>query len=195
MKKNKKLFKVLKRKWTRPAIFTVITAFVIYLTIANSIFVRKAPSEDLPHFVITRLSDEFDKIEFMHLLLCVQELRKRPALEQELITFVNTPFPAYCPEILKEQLNLMNWAPDAFHTRVHKMFKMLDSYDHITRLEETITFLSQKIKDGVLSSSMSKDVEMLQKEKDSLIKKSFTAEELEFMQNYAGLIQTIRKEQ
>ena len=130
--RRKKILKVLKRKLLKPFCYAILASLFVYVFISNIIIQKELKDLKKPHFVISRISKNFDNIEFMHLLLTVQEISKDKSIYDELVTFVNAGYPNYCPENLKHQLYLMNWAPQAFLVRVKKMFELqkelLDSY-------------------------------------------------------------------
>ncbi len=194
MKKNraKKLVRVLKRKWFKPALYTVLTSFMIYMCISSVIIQKRSIDRNVPRFLITRLSSTFEEPEFMHLLLTIQEISALPKASAELKEFANKPYPARCPKLLEHHLNRMNWAPLAFQTRVKKLFELHDIYDRITRLDETIAFLSGEVEERRLPTQILEQLDLLRREKDSIIGTEISEEEYNFVKEYAGLIQSLR---
>lgn len=191
--RRKKLVRVLKRKWTRPALYTLAMSLIIYMAVSNIILQSKMHSYQSPRFVISRISNDFDETEFMHLLLTVQELKQMPKVYSELIEFVNKPFPAPCPWFLESHLNRMNWAPTAFHIRVKKMFDMYDVYDHVLRLDDTISFLKTEIAEERLPETAQIQVDMLEAERARIFDEEISVEEYEFIKGYGGLILQLRR--
>ena len=191
-KRSKKLIRVLKRKWFKPALYTLGMSFIIYIGISSIIIQKKNIEHNVPHFLITRISDNFDETEFTHLLLTVQEINMVPVAIKELKDFVNKPYPAACPPLLTRHLNRMNWEPQAFLIRVKKMFSMLDTFQRIQRLNNTITFLDNEIKEKRLPEDLESQIAVLQEERDKLIKTELPNNEYTFIQDYAGLIQQLK---
>jgi len=194
--RSKKLVRVLRRKWFKPALYTISISYLIYLGISNAVIQKKVIEEDLPRFMISRLSDKFEETEFSHLLLTVQEINKRPELAELLKDYANRPYPsAVCPKLLEQNLNRMNWEAPAFLIRIKKLFSMYDSYDHLKRLNATIDFLAKEIKERRLPKSFMTQIDLLQKERDDLLKKELTPEEYKFIEDYGGIVQKLKIEE
>lgn len=190
--RQRKLFRVLKRKWKKPALYTIALSLLIYMGVSNLLLQQKMRAYHTPRFVITRISNDFDEMEFMHLLLTVQEIQQQPKVFKQLVAFVNRPFPSPCPRALENQLNRMNWASTAFHIRVKKMFDMYDVYDHINRLNDTIAFLSQEIEEERLPISALDQVSLLKAERDRIFQEDMSPEEYDFVAEYGGLILALK---
>ena len=186
--RKKKILRVLKRKWTKPALYTLVISALLYTIISNSVIQRNYPSADTPHFVITRLSDKFDDIEFMHLLLTIQELNKNTKSRMQLIGYANSNFSSPCPKYLKNRLDQMNWTPQAFWVRIQKTFKMHETYQRVTRMDETINFLSSELAAHRLPSETATQIELLKNERQALLDQELPPEEYEFIKTYDGLI-------
>ena len=122
MSRRKKLVRVAKRKLLKPVLYAAGMSFVLYLAISNVVLQKKVFEDQVPRFLITRISRTFDETEFMHLLLTVQEIMKMPTASAELEEFANGAFPSPCPRFLEQQLKRMNWEPQAFLVRVKKLF-------------------------------------------------------------------------
>lgn len=192
LSKTKKLIRVLKRKWFKPALYTIALSLVIYMVIGNTVTQKRLLEKSVPQFLITRLSDKFDETEFMHLLLTVQEINTQPKASNELKIFANKPYPSPCPKLLTRQLNRMNWEPQAFQIRIKKLFAMYDVYDRITRLDETISFLKEEINQGTFSPSLLPQIDLLTQERNLIIGKDITLDEYNFIKEYAGLVQHLK---
>ena len=188
----RKLVRVLKRKWKKPALYTIAMSLVIYMVVGNLVWQKRNIERQAPRFVITRISSAFDETEFMHLLLTVQEINMLPKASTELIEFVNKPFPAPCPVFLENHLRRMNWTPTAFHIRVRKMFDMYEIYDHVKRLDDTIAFLEAEIGEKHLPDSALEEVYMLQAERERIFKEEMSQEEYEFVKEYGGIILSLK---
>lgn len=187
-----KLIRVLKKKWKKPALYTIAMSLIIYMAVSNLVWQKKNIERQAPRFVITRISSAFDETEFMHLLLTVQEINMIPKASSEMIEFVNKPFPAPCPKFLENQLKRMNWAPTAFHIRVKKMFDMYEIYDHVKRLDDTINFLETEINEKHLPDSALDEVNMLKDDRARIFKEDMSEEEYEFVKEYGGLILSLK---
>ena len=187
-----KIFRVLKRRWFKPAVYTLAASFVLYITISNMVIQKKAIDNEVPRFLISRISEDFEETEYTHLLLTIQELDTIPHINRMLKEFANAHFPAPCPDLLKYQLNRMNWEPQAFLIRVKKFFKMYDAYDKIARLDETINFLEAELEQNLLPKSMESQINVLKKERDSLVESGLSSHEYKFMKQYAGIIQNLK---
>lgn len=195
VRRSKKIFRVLKRKWFKPALYTIALSALIYFLISHTVILKRTIKPTAPHFVISRLTDDFDKTEFMHLLLTIQELQEDSKAKKQLITFVNSPYPAIsCPTYLEKQLKQMNWSPLAFQIRVKKLFSMYESYDHLKRLDETIGFLTAEIEQSYLPRELTPQLEILNQERANLLAKEFSVEEYNFIKDYSGLVQQIKQE-
>lgn len=192
-KRLKKLIRVLKRKWALPAFYTLCASLIIYTIISHTVTAKEKVEKIPPRFVITRLSNTFEETEFMHLLLTIQEINTSKEAAQELKTFVNMPFPAPCPKFLAHRLNQMNWAPTAFHIRVQKMFAMLKVYERITRLDETISFLSTETNQNRLPQILNAEIDLLKQERDNIIQNELSQEEYDFIKEYGGIVQRLQQ--
>ena len=191
--RRRKLIRVLKKKWKKPALYAIGMSFVIYMVVGNLVWQKKNYERQVPRFVITRISSAFDETEFMHLLLTIQEISILPKASTELVTFVNKPFPSPCPKFLENHLRRMNWEPTAFHIRVKKMFDMYEVYDHVKRLDDTINFLVTEISEKHLPDSSFEEVEMLKAERARIFNEEMSEEEFEFVKEYGGLILQLKK--
>ncbi len=191
--RSKKLYRVLRKKWFKPALYTLALSFLLYYGISNLVMEKRAAEKTLPRFVITRVSDTFDETEFTHLLLTVQEMNKTPEILSQLKDYINQDNPDNYTLYLEKMLNSMNWAPQAFYSRVHKMFDMYEVYDRINRMEETISFLNTEVEERRLPSEILEQVRVLQQEEEN-IKTELSEKEWTFIKNYAGVILHLRKE-
>lgn len=194
MSRRKKLVRVAKRKLLKPVLYAAGMSFVLYLAISNVVLQKKVFEDQVPRFLITRISRTFDETEFMHLLLTVQEIMKMPTASAELEEFANGAFPSPCPRFLEQQLKRMNWEPQAFLVRVKKLFDMYDVYDRVARLDETIAFLSTEIDERRLPFEMKTQVDVLQRERDNIIGTQITEEEYNFVNEYRGLILRLKRQ-
>ena len=192
--RRKKLIRVLKRKWFKPALYTLGISLLIYMIIGNTVTSIKDPYHNKPHFVISRLSDKFENAEFMHLLLTIQELRILPQTSTQLIKFVNAPYMSPCPKILELELNHMNWTPYAFQSRVKKLFSMYKTYERIAHLNETIDFFEKDLIAGRTDASIINTLNIIKKERDDILTNDMTAEEYDFISEYYGIVMQIIKE-
>ena len=192
IKRRQKLYRVLKRKWFKPALYTLAMSILIYIVFSSFVIQKKVIEHQRPHFLITRLSDSFDEVEFMHLLLTIQEITYIPKASSQLLEFANGPYPGVCPNFLKQQLNKMNWQPQAFLIRLKKIFAMHDNYDRLNRIESTINFLSEEYKHNRLPRETQNQINLLIQERDNLKNTEFTPESYNFIEKYAGLIQSIK---
>ena len=191
--RSKKLYRVLRKKWFKPALYTLALSFLLYYGISNLVMEKHAAEKTLPRFVITRVSDTFDETEFTHLLLTVQEMQKSPEILSQLKDYINQDNPDNYTLYLEKRLNSMNWAPQAFYSRVHKMFDMYEVYDRINRMEETISFLNTEVEERRLPSEILEQVRVLQQEEEN-IKTELSEKEWTFIKNYAGVILHLKKE-
>lgn len=193
IKRRQKLYRVLKRKWFKPALYTMGMSLFLYICISSIVMQKKIIERHRPHFLITRISNQFDEVEFMHLLLTIQEIKYIPKASSELIEFANGPYPGICPPFLTEQLNNMNWQPQAFLVRLKKMFSMLENYQRLNQLEQTIAFLTEEYEKKRLPRETKNQIDVLTAEKDKLKASEFTPQSYEFIERYAGLLQSIKK--
>ena len=191
--RSKKLYRVLRKKWFKPALYTLVLSFLLYYGISNLVLEKHAAEKTLPRFVITRVSDTFDETEFTHLLLTVQEMQKSPEILSQLKDYINQDNPDNYTLYLEKMLNSMNWAPQAFYSRVHKMFDMYEVYDRINRMEETISFLNTEVEERRLPSEILEQVRVVQQEEEN-IKTELSEKEWTFIKNYAGVILHLKKE-
>lgn len=192
--RGKKIRRVLRRKWSKPFFYAVATSFVIYLFLSTVVVDKYRFDKAMPHFLITRLSSEFDETEFMHMLLTVQEISKDEYGAKELKEFVNKPLYSKCPIYLERLLYNMNWAPQAFLSRMHRLFEMYESYDRIERLDETITFLMGEVDMMHLPFEIQDQVKIIQKERDNMLNEQLTPKEYKFMDDYAGIIVKLKED-
>lgn len=192
IKRSKKLVRVLRRKWFKPALYTLAFSCVLYIAISNIVIQKKIVEKSTPKFLISRLSENFDETEFTHLLLTIQELRVVPHINEELQEFANKKYPAECSLLLEHYLNNMNWKPSAFLIRVNKLFKMHDAYDRIQRMDKTIEYLDTEIRQNRLPRELYSQVEVLTAERDNLKEKELPGNEYQFMEQYSGLIQQLQ---
>ena len=186
--RRKKLVRVIKRKLLKPLLYAAGLSFVLYLGISNVVLQRRVAQDQVPHFVITRQSSSFDETEFMHMLLTVQEIMRQPGTAAELKEFVSGDDAADCPPFLRRQLYRMNWAPEAFLSRMKKLLAMYAIYDRIARLDDTIAFLAAEVQEMRLPPEISIQVEALQKERDAIIGSEITPAEYDFIKEYYGII-------
>ena len=191
-KRRKKLIRVLKRKWLKPALYTIGMSIFLYICISSIVIQKKVIERHRPHFLITRISDKFDEIEFMHLLLTIQEINYIPKASTQLVEFANGPFPGICPDFLTQQLNQMNWQPQAFLIRLKKIYSMHNQYNRLQRLEATIAFLKEEYTHHRLPKETRNQIDLLIEERDNLKNTEFTPESYRFIEKYAGLIQTLK---
>lgn len=189
----KKLYRVLLRRWLKPTIYAVIVSFLLYTGIAGLVEEKHRVDKALPRFIITRVSDSFDETEFTHLLLTVQEMRKTPEILTQLKDYINQSDPNNYTLYLEKMLNTMNWAPQAFYSRAHKMFDMYDVYDRINRMDETIAFLNGEVEERRLPSEILEQIRMLNQEEET-VSQELTPQEMAFVKNYAGAILQLKKE-
>lgn len=190
--RTEKVLKVFKRKYTKPLFYACLISLFLYLLIGNIITQKKLSDFDKPHFVITRVSRNFDKVEYMHLLLTIQEIRKNNDLTEKLIYFVNGPFPAYCPKDLRKELYLMNWEAQAFLVRVKKMFDMHQVFEQVSRKDEAIEYLSNNTNNSeAISYEIRTQIKILTDERNSLIKNKLSEEELLFIKEFDYLVASL----
>lgn len=192
--RKKKLKRVLKRKWSKPAIYTLAMSFIIYLILSTFVIDKYRFDKNVPHFLITRLSSEFEDTEFMHMLLTVQEINKDERGARELKEFVEKPLYSDCPIYLEKLLYSMNWAPQAFLSRMHKLFDMYETYDRIVRLDETISFLTGQVDLRYLPPEIQDQVNIIQKERDNLFDEQLSQKEYDFMKEYSGIIVRLKQD-
>lgn len=191
--KWKKFKRVVRRKLFKPMLYAVAASFVIYAGVSNIVTEKRNIEPTVPQFKISSISDRFDETEFMHLLLTIQEINRLPLESAELYDFVNGAFPTACPKLLKVRLDQMNWEPQAFLIRVKKLFAMYDIYDRVSRLDNTIAFLSTEIEENRLPYELRSQVRILQQERDKIIGSDITPAEYNFMKEYAGFAQRLKK--
>lgn len=184
----KKFRRVFKRKLLKPLLYAFAASLVLYLIISNVIIQKRMAETQPPRFLISRISNEFDETEFMHMLLTIQEIRDLPEEGRELREFVNGPFPAGCPKLLERRLNQMNWAPQAFLIRVKKLFAMSEIYDRISRLDDTIAFLSHELDENRLPTELWTQMEILRSERNNIIGTQLSQQEYEFIKKYNGIV-------
>lgn len=190
MRKYSKWYKfkrVFKRKLLKPLFYAICVSFALYILISNITIQKRLSDTSEPHFVISRVSDEFDETEFMHMLLTIQEIRDLPAEGKELKEFVNSPAPSVCPKLLAHRLYRMNWTPDAFLARVKKLFAMNEVYERVSRLDETIAFLSKELDQNHLPAEMWTQTDLLKTERNNLIGTEISQAEYDFMHQYHGI--------
>lgn len=194
--RHKKFWRVFKRKLLKPLLATLVGGVLMYVLISNIILQRKMEQMSEPRFVISRISDEFEETEFMYLLLVVQELQEEnEELFNELVTFVNKPYPTVCPLTLEKKLLKANWNSFAFHIRVKKMFELFDIYERTTRLQETISFLSGEIENRRLPAEMVSQISILRKERENILTNELSEKERQFIEAYGGVIQSLRRKE
>ncbi len=191
--KWKKFKRVVRRKLYKPMLYAVAASLIIYAGISNVVTEKRRVEPTAPQFKISSITNRFDETEFMHMLLTIQEINRLPLESAELYEFANGPFPAGCPKLLSARLSQMNWEPQAFLIRVKKLFAMYDIYDRISRLDNTIAFLTAEIEEKRLPRDLRPQVEILRQERDKIIGSEMTPAEYNFMKEYAGLAQRLKK--
>ena len=191
--KKKKFVRVFKKKFQKPLIYAVFISLLLYVIISSIAIIHKNITNTQPHFVITRISDDFEKNEYMHLLLTIQELNKDNTTKNMLKGYVNMPFPSPCPKFLEEKLYHMNWTPQAFLIRIKKMFNMYNTYDRISRIDEAIILLKEEINAQRLSPEAYEHIKILQAERQKILQTEISAEEYKFISEYFGIIQSLQK--
>ncbi|MBE6462341.1 MAG: hypothetical protein E7005_01100 [Alphaproteobacteria bacterium] len=189
--RRKKVLKVFKRKYTKPLFYACLASLFIYLLIGNIVSQKKLSDFDKPHFVISRISKDFDRVEYMHLLLTIQEIRKNKELTEKMIYFVNGPFPAYCPKDLRKELYVMNWDSQAFLIRVKKMFEMHQVFEQISRKNEAIKYISAGMPKKSYSYEMNTQIKMLKTEINELVKSKLPNDEFEFIKEYDSIVASL----
>ena len=189
--RRKKILKVFKRKYTKPLFYACLVSLFIYLLIGNIVSQKKLSDFDKPHFVISRISKDFDRVEYMHLLLTIQEIRKNKDLTEKMIYFVNGPFPAYCPKDLRKELYVMNWDSQAFLIRVKKMFEMHQVFEQISRKNEAIKYMSAGMSKKSYSYEMNTQIKMLKTEINELVKSKLPNDEFEFIKEYDSIVASL----
>lgn len=188
----KKFWRVFKRKLLKPLLMALIGGVMIYVLISNIILHQKIEQLREPRFVISRITNEFEETEFTYLLLVVQELQdENKELFNELVTFVNKPYPTICPLTLEKKLLNANWNPFAFHIRVKKMFELFEIYERTARLQETISFLNEEITKSNLPAEMVSQINMLRKERENILSNQLSEKERQFIETYSGVIQNL----
>jgi hypothetical protein len=193
MKRNKKFWRVFKRKLLKPIFYALLGSVLIYLAISASIREKRYVNDSVPHFLITSTSNQFNELEFTHMLLTIQELRTLPLISDELVDFCNQPFPSGCPKLLEERLKVMNWAPQAFLVRIKKLFEMYAAYDKIKRIDATIEFLSSEVDSENLPRSILMQVDLLKKQKEKIINTELSDGGYEFIRQYGGIVPYLQK--
>lgn len=187
----KKLLRVFRRKWLKPLVYASIASMLTYIIVGDVVIRKYSLSSSAPHFVISHIDERFDKIEYMHMLLTIQEINKT-VLKHDLKKFVNSPFPAQCPKYLKMQLYKMNWEPAAFQIRVQKLSKMYEIYDQVARLEETIAMLAEESMTSSVYPILYQQIRSLETEKNRIIENSLTKAEYEFIKEYGGVVPSLQ---
>lgn len=193
--KRKKFLRVVKRKLSKPLLYAVAVSLAIYIGISNAVVQKHRVEQTVPQFVISSISKDFDETEFMHLLLTIQEINRLPEASAELYEFANGPFPAGCPKLLTSRLQQMNWAPQAFLIRIKKLFTMLEVYERIRRLDETIGFLTAEIEEKRLPYELTPQINVLQEERNKIIGSEITPAEYDFIKEYRGIVLRLKKTQ
>jgi hypothetical protein len=193
MKRNKKFWRVFKRKLLKPIFYALLGSVLIYLAISTSIREKRYVNDSVPHFLITSTSNQFNELEFTHMLLTIQELRSLPLISDELVDFCNQPFPSGCPKLLEERLKAMNWAPQAFLVRIKKLFEMYVAYDKIKRIDATMEFLISEVDNESLPRSILMQVDLLKKQKENIINTELSNGGYEFIQQYGGIVPYLQK--
>lgn len=191
--KWKKFKRVAKRKLLKPVTYAICASIVLYAVVSNTVIATKRVERTTPQFKISSITNNFEETEFMHMLLTIQEINNLPVESKELYEFANGDFPSECPKLLSSRLEQMNWEPQAFLVRVKKLFAMYDIYDRISSLENSITFLSTEIKEKRLPSNLESQIEILKQERDKIINTEMTPKEYDFMKEYAGFTQHLKK--
>lgn len=189
--KTKKLYRVIKRKWLKPFAYASLMSLMLYIIIGDVIVRKYSFSSTSPHFLISRIDENFDHTEYMHMLLTIQEINKT-VLKHDLKNFVNAEFPAKCPKYLKLQLYKMNWDEHAFQIRVKKLFKMYEVYDQIERLEATIKMLEDEGLKSDMGSILYQQMRSLKTEKERIIASTLTKEEFNFIREYGGVVPSLQ---
>ena len=185
--------KLFKRKFVRPLLYSIITSIILYLLISNIVIRKELKDFDKPHFTISSISTKFTKVEYMHMLLTIQEILEDTPFKDDLIRFVNASFPNPCSPLLTRELYLMNWEPQAFLIRVKKMFEMLEIYDHINRIDESIAFLENDAKYSDYAMVIRAQIEILLKEKEEILSSEISEAEYNFIKEYAGIAVKLKK--
>ncbi len=186
--KKKKFLKVAKKKLLKPISIAIGVSLFIYL-VAGLIVLRKDLSDlDKPHFVITPISFEFNNLEFMHLLLTIQEIQKDKKSYKELVKFANSDFPSPCPIKLEKKLYDMNWDSLAFLSRIKKMFDLAKIYEHIERIDGDILLLKTEIEEKRATVFTFNQLEMLKTQREEIVSQNLTNEEYNFISTYYGTI-------
>lgn len=191
--KWKKFRRVVRRKLLKPMLYAVAVSLVIYAGISNIVTETRRIEQTIPQFKISSISDRFDETEYMHLLLTIQEINRLPLESAELYEFANGAFPAGCPKLLGTRLGQMNWEPQAFLIRIKKLFTLYDVYERIQRLDETISFLSTEIEEKRLPYELTPQIDILRLERDKIISSELTPAEFDFIKEYFGLVQRLKK--
>lgn len=191
--KKKKFARVFKKKFQKPLIHACFISLLLYVTISSIVIIRNNINDTKPHFVITRISDNFDRYEYMHLLLTIQEINKDNTAKNMLKGYANMPFPSPCPQSLEEKLYQMNWTPQAFLVRIKKMFNMYDIYDRIVRIDDAIILLKEEINAQRLSHEAYEHIKILQAERQKILNTDISDEEYKFIKEYSGIIQSLQK--
>ena len=186
--RQKKFWKVFNRKYRKPLLCAAGCSFLLYLAISNVLYYNKLKNYDKPHFLISSISSEFNNIEFMHLLLTVQEINKDVLLKRQLHDFVNMGFPNPCPRELKDELYNMNWEAQAFLIRVKKMFELHKIYERTLRLTDTIEFLKLEEANNRDRDYLSQQIKAFIDEKDKIINQ-LSKEEYNFIEEHNGIVE------
>ncbi len=186
--KRKKFIRVFKRKLLKPLLASAVVSLIIYLGISNIIIQKRMVENTTPKFIITRISDSFDETEFMHMLLTLQEIRKHPKTYRTLLEYTNNPNPTAYSKLLEYQLNQMNWSPEAFHSRIQKLYHLHTIYSRVVRLEDTITFLSNEITAERLPAELKPQIDLLTNEHKEMLSAQLSPAEYDFMKKYGGIV-------
>lgn len=190
----KKIFNLFRYRFSRPLLYSIFASVFIYLFISNIIIRKELKDLDKPHFTISSINKVFSNVEYMHLLLTIQEIINNTPYENDLIKFVNSSFPNPCPPKLKKQLYLMNWEDQAFLIRVKKMFELLEIYDRVNRIDEDIALLEEE---EVINFQdykiLQPQINILLNNKKEILSSQITSMEYEFIKEYAGIVIKLKK--
>jgi len=190
--KKKKFLRVIKRKLLKPVLYAVGMSLIIYMVIGNVVTRKEALERQSPHFVITKLSEEFDETEFMYMLLVTQELMKKDSvIAEKLGNFINESYPAPAPRPVKAELYRLNWDANAYLIRMKKLFRMYETYERLGRLDDTIAFLKAELEENRLPAAIGDQLQLLEAQRDEMKKNEMTAAEYAFMEEYAGVVQRL----
>ncbi len=185
---------LIKYKYTRPFLYSILISIFIYLLISNIVIRKELKDLDKPHFTISSITKNFLNVEYMHMLLTIQEITENTSLRGDLVRFVNASFPNHCPAMLKKQLNLMNWEAQAFLIRVKRLFELLEIYEHIERIDESIASLEEQSKRSNDYSIFNAQIDVLVADKNNILSSKITNDEYEFIREYYGIALRLRKD-